>query len=50
MMSTCDYCHQREAVLYCKHDAARLCMGCDHKIHSGGCHIMVRATKEQLNS
>ncbi|KAI4329753.1 hypothetical protein MLD38_028101 [Melastoma candidum] len=31
---TCDYCGDTEAVLYCRADTAKLCLGCDREVHS----------------
>lgn len=30
----CDFCTDRPAVLYCRSDAAKLCLLCDHHVHS----------------
>ncbi|KAI6686747.1 hypothetical protein NL676_032660 [Syzygium grande] len=30
----CDFCTDRFAVLYCRSDAAKLCLLCDHHVHS----------------
>ncbi|XP_030542133.1 zinc finger protein CONSTANS-LIKE 15 [Rhodamnia argentea] len=30
----CDFCTDRLAVLYCRSDAAKLCLICDHHVHS----------------
>ncbi|KAI5071414.1 hypothetical protein GOP47_0013665 [Adiantum capillus-veneris] len=30
----CDFCEERPAFLYCKPDSARLCLLCDHHVHS----------------
>ncbi|VFQ60909.1 unnamed protein product [Cuscuta campestris] len=30
----CDYCTDRAAVLFCRADAAKLCLLCDHHVHS----------------
>ncbi|KAK9064700.1 hypothetical protein SSX86_016082 [Deinandra increscens subsp. villosa] len=34
MSSLCDFCNQRSAVLFCKADSAKLCLFCDHDVHS----------------
>ncbi|KAI4326473.1 hypothetical protein MLD38_031786, partial [Melastoma candidum] len=31
---TCYYCGDTEAVLYCRADTAKLCLGCDREVHS----------------
>lgn len=31
---TCDYCAEASAVLYCRADSAKLCLPCDHLVHS----------------
>lgn len=33
MPKPCDVCHANSAVVYCKADAAYLCVGCDNKVH-----------------
>ncbi|KAL6994516.1 hypothetical protein U1Q18_012618 [Sarracenia purpurea var. burkii] len=33
-ISTCDFCNQKSAVLYCIADSAKLCLFCDHHVHS----------------
>lgn len=30
----CDYCGEANAVLYCRADSAKLCLPCDHHVHS----------------
>ncbi|KAF9669370.1 hypothetical protein SADUNF_Sadunf14G0100600 [Salix dunnii] len=30
----CDYCNDTTALLYCRADSARLCLSCDHEVHS----------------
>lgn len=32
--SSCDYCNEETAVLYCRADSAKLCLLCDHHVHS----------------
>ncbi|KAK4784452.1 hypothetical protein SAY86_018820 [Trapa natans] len=32
--SLCDFCSEQTAVLYCRADSARLCVFCDHHVHS----------------
>lgn len=32
--SLCDFCGDLRAVLYCRADSAKLCLKCDHKVHS----------------
>ncbi|KAK1354104.1 B-box type zinc finger protein with CCT domain [Heracleum sosnowskyi] len=33
-LSLCDFCGDLRAVLYCRADSAKLCLKCDHKVHS----------------
>jgi hypothetical protein len=33
MPKRCDACHDSSAVVYCRADAAYLCLGCDGKVH-----------------
>ena len=30
----CDYCNDTTALLYCRADSAKLCLSCDHEVHS----------------
>ncbi|CAK7348244.1 unnamed protein product [Dovyalis caffra] len=30
----CDYCNGATAILYCRADSAKLCLSCDHEVHS----------------
>ncbi|KAL0698770.1 hypothetical protein Bca4012_054892 [Brassica carinata] len=30
----CDFCNERAAVLFCRADAAKLCLPCDHHVHT----------------
>ncbi|KAJ6329176.1 hypothetical protein OIU77_010786 [Salix suchowensis] len=30
----CDYCNETTALLYCRADSAKLCLSCDHEVHS----------------
>lgn len=30
----CDFCNERTAVLFCRADTAKLCLPCDHHVHS----------------
>ncbi|XP_042057295.1 zinc finger protein CONSTANS-LIKE 14-like [Salvia splendens] len=32
-MVSCDFCGERQAVLYCRADSAKLCLSCDHHVH-----------------
>ncbi|GAB2214408.1 hypothetical protein Drorol1_Dr00018752 [Drosera rotundifolia] len=32
--SRCDFCSERAAVVYCRADTAKLCLVCDHQVHS----------------
>lgn len=33
-VAKCDFCEEQRAFLYCKADSARLCLTCDHHVHS----------------
>ncbi|EPS60174.1 hypothetical protein M569_14629, partial [Genlisea aurea] len=33
-MVDCDFCGDRRAILYCRADSAKLCLSCDHHVHS----------------
>ncbi|XP_047307312.1 zinc finger protein CONSTANS-LIKE 9-like [Impatiens glandulifera] len=30
----CDYCGEQKSLIYCRSDAASLCLSCDHSVHS----------------
>lgn len=34
MMASCEFCNNKPAVLYCRADWAKLCLLCDHQVHS----------------
>ncbi|KAJ7525579.1 hypothetical protein O6H91_17G057400 [Diphasiastrum complanatum] len=34
MELNCDFCSKASATVYCRADAARLCLSCDHQVHS----------------
>ncbi|XP_073048971.1 zinc finger protein CONSTANS-LIKE 14 [Primulina eburnea] len=34
MVVACDFCSDRVAILYCRADSAKLCLPCDHQVHS----------------
>nr|QVG73933.1 COL6 [Tamarix hispida] len=38
--SSCDFCDERIAVLYCRADTARLCLHCDNQVHSANALAM----------
>ncbi|KAG2405185.1 Zinc finger protein [Vigna angularis] len=33
-MLPCDYCHTKPALLFCRPDSAKLCLLCDHHVHT----------------
>lgn len=33
-MVACDFCGERQAILYCRADSAKLCLSCDQHVHS----------------
>ncbi|ESW33646.1 hypothetical protein PHAVU_001G087300 [Phaseolus vulgaris] len=33
-MLPCDYCHSKPALLFCRPDSAKLCLLCDHHVHT----------------